>query len=210
MTKEFDHQGKVFMKYPYTGVILAGGLNTRFDGTNKAFIRIGGECIIDRLHRTFSELFQEIILVNNEPLAYLERDMMITADLFPIRSSLTGIHAGLFFADCPYAFFTACDTPFLQKEMIELILNEIGPGTDVVVPKTLAGFEPLCAVYSKECLKLIENRLIQQKLKIRDFFKSLRLKKIPENVLREKDPELLSFFNINTPDDLEKAKDLLT
>ena len=79
----------------------------------------------------------------------------------------------------------------------------------MVVPETKAGFEPLCAVYSKECLRQVEQQIIQNKLAIRHLFKKRRVKKIPEKILREKDPDLISFFNINTPQDQEKAETML-
>jgi len=197
------------MKFPCTGVILAGGMNTRFSGQDKAFLSVGGKRIIDRLYSIFNALFEDIILVTNDPYKYLEWDINIVTDLYPVRSSLTGIHAGLFYTSNPFAFFAACDIPFLKKELVETLINNIEQGIDVVVPETKAGFEPLCAVYSKECLKQVEQQIIQNKLAIRHLFKKRRVKKIPEKVLREKDPDLISFFNINTPHDQEKAEKIL-
>ena len=103
------------MTPPCTGVILAGGENRRFSGKNKAFVQVAGKRILDHIYGVFSDLFEEIILVTNNPLQYLEWDFNIVTDLFSIRSSLTGIHAGLFYATNPHAFFAACDTPFLFR-----------------------------------------------------------------------------------------------
>ncbi len=197
------------MKFPCTGVILAGGMNTRFSGQRKAFLSVGGKRIMDHLYGIFNALFEDIILVTNDPHKYLEWDMDIVTDLFPVRSSITGIHAGLFYALNPFAFFAACDTPFLKKGLVELIISGIEQGIDVVVPETQAGFEPLCAVYSKNCLQPIEQQIIQNELTIRQLFKKRRVKTIPEKILRGKDPDLISFFNINTPQDQEKAEKML-
>ncbi|MDI6687449.1 MAG: molybdenum cofactor guanylyltransferase, partial [Desulfobacterales bacterium] len=197
------------MKYPCSGVILAGGLSTRFSGQNKAFISIGGKRILDHIYEVFNKLFTEIILVTNDPIKYLEWDLNIGTDLFPIRSSLTGIHAGLFYSTNPYSFFIACDTPFLKTEMAEAIVNSIEPGVDIVLPETSEGIQPLCAVYSKQCLKYVEGQLTRKELQIRRFFKKVRIKKLPENLLQKNDPDLLSFFNINTPDDLAKAEKIV-
>lgn len=194
------------MKFSCTGVILAGGRNSRFSGKNKAFIRVGGKRIIDCIYAIFQDLFEETILVTNDPLQYLEWDCKIVTDLFPIRSSLTGIHTGLFYAATDNTFFTACDTPFLKKEVVETIVARIETDADVIIPETSAGLEPLCAVYSKKCLKPVENQLAQQKLKIQGFFQKVRIKKIPENIFLEKDPDLISFFNINTPEDMARAE----
>ena len=197
------------MKYPCSGIILAGGQNIRFSRQNKAFISIGGKRILDHIYEVFTKLFAEIILVTNDPLQYLEWDLNIGTDLFPIRSSLTGIHAGLFYSTNPYSFFIACDTPFLKMEMVEVIVNSIEPDIDIILPETSEGLQPLCAVYSKQCLKPVERQLTRKELQIRRFFKKVRVKKLPENLLRENDPDLLSFFNINTSDDLAKAEEIV-
>ena len=198
------------MKYQCSGVILAGGENSRFAGRNKAFVKIKDKRILDRICGVFKELFKEILLVAKDPLPYIQEDIQIAADLFPVRSSLTGIHAGLFYATTPYVFFTACDTPFLKKEMVETILDHIEQGSDIVIPQTDEGLEPLCAVYSKNCLPIAERHLVQNKLKISRVFQRTRVKTIPEKVLRLKDPDLISFFNVNTPDDLARAEKFFT
>jgi len=196
-------------KFPCTGVILSGGLSTRYDGTEKALLQVGGVRILDRIYDIYSQLFEEIILVTNNPQKFLEWDLLIVSDLFPIRSSLTGIHAGLFYMTNPFAFISACDTPFLKKEIIETVIGKIEAQIDIVMPETAAGFEPLCAAYSKRCLQPAQHHLEQEKLKIIKTFRKSRIKTISEKVLRKIDPDLASFFNINTPGDLKRAEEML-
>ncbi|MGB8719755.1 MAG: molybdenum cofactor guanylyltransferase [Desulfobacterales bacterium] len=198
------------MTAPCTGVILAGGLSRRFCGQNKAFLDVGGKRIIDRLLAVYQPIFDEIIIVTNDPRAYLDLDAAIVRDIFPYRSSLTGIHAGLFHATRPYAFFAACDTPFLLPGVVHQILTALSPGLDGVVPQTSMGFEPLCAVYAQRCCGVIAQRLNNQRFQIKMFFKKLRIRSLSEKSLRQQDPELRSFFNINTPDDLARAQEIAT
>ncbi|MGB5748695.1 MAG: molybdenum cofactor guanylyltransferase [Desulfobacterales bacterium] len=197
------------MTIPCTGVILSGGLNSRFDGKNKAFLSVGGRRILDRLLDVFSDLFDEIILVTNHPQHFLKWDLTIVTDIFDLRSSLTGIHTGLFYMNSPYAFFSACDTPFLKKEMVEILVEQIEQKFDIIMPETAAGFEPLCAIYSKRCLKPAEDHLRANKVKIQWAFRSNRIKHIAENQLRQVDHELRSFLNINTPEDLVRAEEMI-
>jgi molybdenum cofactor guanylyltransferase len=197
------------MKYPCTGVILAGGLATRYSGKTKGFLHVGERKILDFIYDLFSELFDEILLVTNDPLRYLEYDLYMATDLFSVRSSLTGLHAGLFHASKPFAFFSASDTPFLKKELVETILKEIDKDPDVAIPETSKGLEPLCAVYSKRCLQGVERNLLKENYRIRDLLNRWRTIKISEKRLRRADPDLLSFFNINAPEDLERATELL-
>ena len=197
------------MTFPCTGVILSGGLSTRFNGQNKALIQVGGLRILDRLYNVFLDLFDEIILVTNDPIQFLEWDLTIVTDLFSSRSSLTGIHTGLFYMKNPFAFFSACDTPFLKKELVETLIEKIEEKVDIIMPETTAGLEPLCAIYSKRCLQSAEQHLRENKFKIQRAFRAKRIKTIPENILRAKDPDLQSFFNINTPDDLAQAEKMI-
>lgn len=190
-----------------SGVILAGGLNNRM-GKNKAFLTIRGERILDRLYHIFRELFDEIILVTNEPLHYLEWDLKIVSDLYPVRSALVGIHAGLFYASHSHAFVTACDMPFLKKSVVEILLGEFEPRWDIILPATSDGHQPLCAIYSKRCIKRIEAQIEHESFKIAEIFPKVRVKKVSEASLRSADPDLTSFFNINTQKDLAAAEDL--
>ena len=95
------------MKTPCSGVILSGGRNTRFHGKDKAFVRVGGRPMIEHVLTVFRSLFDDIVLVTNDPAKYVSWDLHVVTDIFAGRSSLTGIHAGLFHAVHPHAFFAA-------------------------------------------------------------------------------------------------------
>ena len=189
-----------------SGVILAGGLSKRFSGINKAFLEVAGKRVIDHIFGVFSAVFEDILIVTNEPTRYLEFDATIVSDVYPLRSSLTGVHAGLFYARTPFVFVAACDIPFLKERLVRTILDYIESNAGVVIPETADGIEPMCAVYAKTCLPVMERHIKSEEFKIRQIFKSTRVKKVPENALRQADPELQSFFNINTPDDLKRAE----
>lgn len=192
----------------YTGVILSGGFNSRFEGANKALMHIGEKRILDRVYDLFCEFFNEIILVTNDPAAYLDWDLKIVTDCYPVRSSLAGIHAGLFYSSNSHAFVAACDMPFMQKKLIETLICAVRPQIDIVIPETASGIEPLCAVYSKSLITQIENQLGKHEYKIVKMLNKARVKKIPEKDIRAIDPELISFFNINSPALLQKAKEI--
>jgi molybdopterin-guanine dinucleotide biosynthesis protein A len=196
------------MTVPCTGVILAGGLNKRFGGQNKAFIRIGGTRIVDRLLDVYSRIFEQIVLVTNDPAAYMDVDAVIVSDHYSVRSSLNGLHAGLFAAAHEYAFFAACDTPFIKGALIQRLLETVTRKADIIIPSTSAGYEPMFAVYKKTCLPAMVWQLERGMLKIQGLFRKVRLKTVDEADLRTVDPELVSFFNVNTPADLVRAEAL--
>jgi molybdopterin-guanine dinucleotide biosynthesis protein A len=194
------------MKYPCAGIILAGGLSRRMAGQNKALLPVGDQPIVERQVTLFQELFDQVILVTNQPLDFVSWECTIVSDLLSVRSSLTGIHAGLFYTQSSHAFITACDMPFLKTEMIRLLVQELEPKWDVIVPVTREGYQPLCAVYSKRCLKVIEEQVKKGDMKISKFFSKVKVKKIAEETLRQIDPDLISFFNINNQADLTLFK----
>jgi molybdopterin-guanine dinucleotide biosynthesis protein A len=197
------------MPRPITGVILAGGLNSRFSGQPKAFLKLGGRRIIDRLVETVSGLFEEIIIVTNDPRSYLEWDATVVSDVLAPRSALTGIHTGLFYARTEHVFFAACDAPFLKQEVIQVILDAAEPDVDMVLPHTDHGAEPLCAVYGTALLETAGQAVMRGSYKIRRVFRKKRIRDVSAKRLKAVDPELVSFFNINTPHDLTAAKAML-
>ena len=191
-----------------SGVILAGGLSKRLGGRNKAFIEIGGKRIIDRQMDVYRRLFDQIILVTNDPVTYIDVDALIVSDHYDQRSSLNGLYAGLFAATHDCVFCTACDTPFVNDALISCLLENIDPKADIIVPSTVSGFEPMFAVYRKTCLPAMVWQLERDLLKIQGLFRKVRVKTVAESELRVIDPQLISFFNINTPEDLVLAESL--
>lgn len=183
-----------------SAVILAGGLNSRMGGRNKALLTIGGKRIIDCIVEALEPLFSEILLVTRLPDLYRDTSLRVVEDLLEVRSSLTGIHAGLTHSRADHIFVVPCDTPFLQTALIRAILDEVEPQYDVVIPRCGEFYQPLCAVYSKRCLAFIEEMLNQGDLKIIHLFDKINLKEIPMKKLIQADPEERSFINVNTPE----------
>jgi len=198
--------GQVPMKFDVTGVILAGGKNSRLPGEKKTFRKIGERTILDHIYKVFSSLFKEVMIVVNDPEAFAGWDMTIVTDIIPSKCALAGLHAGLFYASYPYVYATACDTPFLRQSVVEHIVGRIEKGYDVIVPRTDDGLETLSAAYSKECIPLIEEALKKDMYMIKKFFRPGKVKEIPITELRPLDPELQFIFNVNTPEDLERAR----
>lgn len=194
------------MKFDCTGVILAGGKNSRLPGKKKAFRKIGDLMILESLYQLFSRLFKEVIIVVNEPEEFAGWDMMVVTDIIPSKCALAGLHAGLFYASFPHAYVTACDTPFVKESVVDYIVNQIEKGVDVIVPRTDDGIETLSAVYSKACIPLIEKNLEKNIFMIKKFFRKKKVREIPVEKLKHLDPHLDFIFNVNTPKDLETAK----
>jgi molybdopterin-guanine dinucleotide biosynthesis protein A len=185
-----------------TGIILSGGKNRRM-GTNKAFLKVGGERLIDRTTKVFKQIFDEVILVTNSPLEYLDHDGIIAIDIIKDKGALGGLYTGLFYASGEHAFISACDMPFLNKAFI-MYMTECAHRYDIVVPRSADGLQPLHAVYSKRCLPSMKRLIDRNQLKITGFYRGLKTLEITEDVIKSFDPEAKMFMNVNTRDDLEQ------
>ncbi|MDE2059642.1 MAG: molybdenum cofactor guanylyltransferase [candidate division NC10 bacterium] len=187
-----------------TGIVLAGGKSSRM-GFNKAFIEFGGKRLIETTVDCLRTLFSEVLIIANDPPRYAYLGVKVIPDLIPDSGSLGGIYTGLSAASHPRCFFVACDMPFLNADLIKLLVSE-AEGWDAVVPRVKGELQPLHAVYAKSCLPLIKENIDASVLKIVRFFPKARVKIIEEPALKVVDPYLLGFVNVNTPLELEQAE----
>jgi len=188
------------------GIILAGGLNTRMDGRNKAFLTIGGQTFLDRIIGVVNSCCDETLLVTREPEKYVDRGIRVVTDILTVRSALAGIHAGLVNMRAEYGVFIGCDTPLIKTGVIRILMDAAESGFDIIVPSSATYFQPLCAVYTQSCAPVIEDQLQGGDLKIANLFARMAVKKISYDQFRVEDARLVSFFNINTIDDLKHAE----
>ncbi len=183
-----------------SGIILSGGKSLRM-GFDKAFIKIDGVPIIERIYTLFKKLFNEIIIVTDKKELFSNWDVKIYNDLIPQQGALGGIYTGLFFSSFHFSFCAACDMPFLRESVIQFLIHRIDDH-DIIVPRTQDGFQPLHAIYSKNCLEPIKKMMMGEKSKIIDVYPLVKTKMIEEDEFSFLDPQKSSFININTPEEL--------
>ena len=190
-----------------TGVIQAGGKSTRMGGQPKALMELGGRRIIDRVLDVVRAVTDDLLIVTNTPDAYSSLGLRMVPDVFPDHGSLGGIYSGLRAAPGDVAFTVACDMPFLMPEVARLVIDRASLA-DVVVPLSGGRLETLHASYAKSCLPPIERSLHDGRLKIAGFFREVRVLAIPEDeVARFRRPDLV-FMNVNTPEELARAREI--
>jgi molybdopterin-guanine dinucleotide biosynthesis protein A len=122
---------------------------------------------------------------------------------------LGGILSELSAAYSDWGLGVACDMPFLNIELLTY-LNSLREWYEAVVPVLKSRPEPTHPLYSKKGLTHIEQRLKPNDLKISRFYQDVRVKYVPEEDIARIDPDFLSFFNVNTPGDLNRAQALIS
>ena len=179
-------------------------------GRSKAGLELGGESLINRVLKILTPICQEVIVVTRRPSDFLDLDVMVVRDLVPGQGPLGGLATGLFYARQAWALALACDLPFLRPSLLGHLARKAlaaprGPRS--VVPRTEGGWEPLLAVYSRDCLPKIREVLDKGGRKLYELrTQGVTWQEVGLDELRAVDQDLVSFFNINTPDDLEQAK----
>jgi len=189
-----------------SGVVLAGGQSSRL-GMDKSFVNVNGQSLIEQIVVKLARLSDDVIIVTNSPEKYDHLKARLVGDIYHGKGALGGIYSGLRTAANSYSLVVACDMPFLDLNLLCYMIL-LARGHDVVIPRIGGFLEPLHAIYSKSCLEPIDRLLARGGLKIIDFFFEVRVRYVEEGEVDIFDPQHLSFFNVNTPNDLEEVKKL--
>lgn len=188
-----------------TGVVQAGGKSTRMGGEPKALIELGGRRIVERVVAAIAPVVDDVLVVTNTPERYAFLGLPMVGDVFPDHGSLGGIYSGLKAATGDVAFTVACDMPFLRPDVVRLVIDRAA-GADVVIPRVGDQLETMHASYAKACLPHMEERLRAGRLKIIGFFDRVRVLEIAEDEVRRLADPSVVFMNVNTPDELARAR----
>lgn len=191
-----------------TIAVQAGGKSSRM-GEDKALIRLAGTPLIERVLGRVAGLADEILITTNRPETLAHLNLRMAPDEVPGAGALHGLKTALSAARGEIVLVLSCDTPFVSRELLEHLLNR-GHEADVIVPKHGNKYEPLQAVYNRErCLPVVEAALESGERRMVSFFPKVHVIPIEEPELSELDPSGLSFINVNTAEDLERAEQLL-
>lgn len=194
------------MRLGVSGVILAGGKSRRM-GRDKSQLTLGGETLVARTVRLLSALSDDLVVVSGTQETYAGPNARLIEDRIPGGGALSGVHAGLLAARYDAAVVVACDMPFLNLALLRHMAL-LSSGYDVVVPRWQGEVEPLHAIYSRNCVSAIEPVLRRGGGRIYDLYAQLAVRYLePEEVIQF-DPDGLSFFNINSPEDWIRAQEM--
>ncbi len=189
-----------------TGLIIAGGKSRRL-GIDKRFLDIGGRTCLQRVLDAYQGIFDEILIVADAVEPFQSMGVRVVVDIMPGRAALGGLYTGLHYAAGERVFAAAADMPWINPAAIRLVLDQAGSG-DIVIPEVEGKLQSMHAVYSKACLSFLRALVEAGTLKVQELCNcpELRVHRIPQSAFTAVDPELRSFFNINTPGDLARAK----
>ncbi|MCR5626579.1 MAG: molybdopterin-guanine dinucleotide biosynthesis protein B [Lachnospiraceae bacterium] len=172
-------------------------------GKNKALIQLNNERMIDRLIREFKG-FDETLISANDRAPYEDTGCPVLPDEHKNIGPIEGLRQVIKAAGNEYVFVCACDMPFLSAELIEFVSEFISGDYDAYVIKSEDHIEPLCAIYSKAVLPVIEELIEKGEYRLRGILDRVRTKYISlkYTVFDEKVVK-----NINTKEELKEVRE---
>ncbi len=218
------------MRQPFEcDLIVNAGGNSRRMGVQKALLPVPPDetpllrHVIERLSGLVSG---QTYVIANDPMlslkARLPESVVQVPDHHPGAGSLGGLATGM--AHCTgWAMVVACDLPLVSPELFAALFALTGESEDVclaageeddqvwdaIVPRTEGYPQPLHALYHRRSLPAMQTLLAQRDLRIVNLYETIRVRYVDEPELRLIDPDLRSFFNVNTPEDWQRALSIM-
>lgn len=199
-----------------SAIVVAGGVSKRF-GRAKGLVELAQKPLVlhsvDKLHEVVDEV---IVVVNSDQQVkrfaeVIQHKARVIADEADAQTPLAGALAGFEHIQNEYALLLACDMPFLSPEILKLLVD-ICANKSATIPKWPNGnIEPLHAAYQAEpTAEAARKALGKGRLDMRSMIAEMtNVRYISTLVVQQIDPELWTFFNINTPDDLQQAESIM-
>jgi len=186
--------------------ILAGGRSSRM-GTDKSFVQVLGRPLIEDILAQAAGLGDETLIVTNRPDDYAYLGVPLFTDVLPDKGALGGLYSALHSATRQHVLCIACDMPFVVRPLLDYLIG-LRLEADAIMPRLAGEAEPFRAIYSRDCLGPIRAALDAGRMRVISFFPEVRVRYVDEVEIDRFDPGHLSFFNVNTPADLEQARRL--
>ena len=190
-----------------TGVILAGGLSTRYC-QDKAFLQISGVRLIEHIAEEMKRVFTRVILVTNQEKDFEYLKLPMVEDLIKGLGPIGGIYTGLRSISEQAGVFVACDMPLLHKGLIRYMVDLIDNHA-AVVPSVGEWVEPLYALYTRSCLETIKDLIDEKRYQVKLFYDRVSVRYVREDEIRRFCSPDEAFLNINTPEEFARIQSLV-
>lgn len=183
------------------GCVLAGGKSSRM-GSDKALLELDGVPMIARATATLRAVFSAVVIASDRRAEYEFLDAPILPDVLKNCGPLGGIHAALLLTKAEQLFVLATDMPFVSPEVIRHIVANAD--SHATIPMLEGRVQPLCALYKRSCLPVIERALYEKRFAVHDVLEELNPTFVALTPrLAFYSPNLLD--NLNAPRDIERA-----
>lgn len=186
-----------------SGIVLAGGRSVRM-GKDKMQLVWGRYTLLEQTVCRLQGITDDVLVVGGQEGACFLPGARKVQDRYKGRGPLGGIHAGLLEAKHAAVMVLSCDMPFATVELMAFLASK-SEEFAAVVPRCEGRVEPLCAVYARSCLPVIEDLLQAGENQVRQVFGKVTTCYVEEAELQRFGDAKQLFFNLNTPQDWREA-----
>ncbi len=173
-------------------------------GMNKALLPLDGRPMIQHVADTLRQVFERVVLISDEAGGLEFLTLPLYPDVYKDCGPLAGIHSAFIHTDAEFIFVSSCDTPFISTDLVSYLVR-FPSDAPIRVAEADDRAHPLCGVYSRMILPLLEQSLQAKSLKLMDFLQKASAQLIsitPDLPLY--DPRLL--MNINDSADYQALR----
>ncbi|MGX1829509.1 molybdenum cofactor guanylyltransferase [Paenibacillus taichungensis] len=194
----------------WTGIILAGGLSSRM-GFNKALLDWNGTSVLEQVIQAMAPAVQRIILsAGNNTAAYTTLPYDCVQDNYPGKGPLAGLHAALEASETDWNLICACDMPLLEPSFFKGMkwLAESGHEHHAIVPRLAGRVHPLAGAYHRRVLPELEQRLIDNRLKVTQWLEEIGCQYVDVDELESAAVHdvAIQLSNMNTPEEYKHIR----
>ena len=199
-----------------SAIVLTGGFSSRF-GQDKGLLQLANRPLVVHVLNAVNKVADEKLVVASSKLQarqydkVVDQSVRVEVDEAEVQSPLAGALTGFRKAKGEYSLLLPCDTPLVSTEILSLLF-ELSVNKNAAIPRwPNCHIEPLQATYrTQAALQAADSALNAGELDLQAMVSRLTsVRYVSTLVLTQLDPELQTFFNINTPPDLRKAEQIL-
>lgn len=187
-----------------TGFVVAGGRSQRM-GRDKALLPWGETTLLDHALARLREVTDDVRILSGPERRYEDRGVPVVTDVAASSGSLVGVLSGLLALERRLGLFLAVDLPRVPAGLLTHLVS-LAEDADAIVPLSPAGPEPLCAVYTRDCLAPVQNAVERGDLKMTSFWKEVRVRQVSGDELDAFGDLARFFLNVNTSEDYEQSR----
>ncbi len=199
--------GQALKRLDLDAIVLAGGESRRM-GLPKALLPFGNTTLLGAILDILHPLFRRVLIVARERRGLEGLGVEVLTDDSPQRGLMVGVARGLTASDAPWCFAVGCDMPFLQPGVIRRMADNLQE-CDILAPYLEGHLLPLHTFYGRECLPEMQALLDKGIGFVRPLFSLCRVRSMEASLFLDLDPDLLSFRDLDTPQEYQAAQTLL-
>ena len=181
-------------------LILMGGKNSRMEGNIKGLLKINDITFLEKIISVLEDFSTIYLSVNKrfsseEIKKYEEMGLSVIVDIYDDIGPIGGMYSALKNCKEDYLFITACDMPFINKDLINVLQSNMKQNIDIALFSKNKLLYPLGAIYSKNVISFMEKQISNKEYKLSKLIRNSNFIELPLEDINLSDN---SFENINT------------